>query len=538
MANVLGTLFGEIADAIRAKSGESGTMKPAEFPAKIAAIPTGGGGSAAGAVTVTFCNYDGTELYSRQVFIGDDCPDPVAQGKIPTPTRESTAQYEYTHNGWSTTEGGSANANALKNITADKTVYSTYTSTVRKYTARFYDGDTLMKTISVDYGSQAAPPDTQKTGFAFVGWTPSDLTIKADTDFYGAWEVDAGWIVWKEFPKETITTTGNSNNTLVYSPDGSKLYVASDNLLYIYDATVQPYNLLNTYSLYKNTDRKATYIAISNDGTLLAVSLNNRSGNVVENVVVYSVGDITLTKLTLSATNTGTSLTIGGLAFHPDGNSLFVVWKSFNKFCVINTSNTSITLPTAMVENSNSTSYRESQSAVYTHDGEKLIVGAYYYNTRAVVLDVLNGYRVEDTATTFGSNAYPAAFADVSPDDKYVAFAGGGNTSYYSFAVFDMTTSPYTVTMRVNFGKYTHNYVSSHIEGTCIAFSHDGSLCALGVKCPPFIKIYDTATWTEMDSPMQLPSAYPYSLSFNHNDTCLAMSVNGTDKVNLYELKR
>ena len=43
MANVLGTLFGEIANAIREKSGESGTMKPAEFPDKIAQIVTGGG---------------------------------------------------------------------------------------------------------------------------------------------------------------------------------------------------------------------------------------------------------------------------------------------------------------------------------------------------------------------------------------------------------------------------------------------------------------------------------------------------------------
>lgn len=43
MANVLGELFGNIASAIREKNGETGTMKPAEFPAKIAAIEAGGG---------------------------------------------------------------------------------------------------------------------------------------------------------------------------------------------------------------------------------------------------------------------------------------------------------------------------------------------------------------------------------------------------------------------------------------------------------------------------------------------------------------
>lgn len=48
MSNVLGNLFGEIAEAIRAKTGGTDTMKPAEFPAEIAAIPTGGGGGNAG----------------------------------------------------------------------------------------------------------------------------------------------------------------------------------------------------------------------------------------------------------------------------------------------------------------------------------------------------------------------------------------------------------------------------------------------------------------------------------------------------------
>ena len=47
MANALGQLFGGIADAIREKSGETGTMKPAEFPEKIRSIETGGGSTLA-----------------------------------------------------------------------------------------------------------------------------------------------------------------------------------------------------------------------------------------------------------------------------------------------------------------------------------------------------------------------------------------------------------------------------------------------------------------------------------------------------------
>jgi hypothetical protein len=44
MANVLGELFQDIADAIREKTGGSGTMKPMDFPLAIAGIETGGSG--------------------------------------------------------------------------------------------------------------------------------------------------------------------------------------------------------------------------------------------------------------------------------------------------------------------------------------------------------------------------------------------------------------------------------------------------------------------------------------------------------------
>ena len=39
--SVLSDLFADIATAIRAKSGENGTMKPAEFPEKISEISVG-----------------------------------------------------------------------------------------------------------------------------------------------------------------------------------------------------------------------------------------------------------------------------------------------------------------------------------------------------------------------------------------------------------------------------------------------------------------------------------------------------------------
>lgn len=42
MANVLGTLFGDIANAIRSKTGDTAKMKPIDFPTKILGIEVGG----------------------------------------------------------------------------------------------------------------------------------------------------------------------------------------------------------------------------------------------------------------------------------------------------------------------------------------------------------------------------------------------------------------------------------------------------------------------------------------------------------------
>lgn len=82
MANVLGTLFQDIANAIRAKTGGTGTMKPAEFPAEIASIVTGGSGGDAviEPLTITkngtYTAEDGVDGYSPvTVEVAASCGD-------------------------------------------------------------------------------------------------------------------------------------------------------------------------------------------------------------------------------------------------------------------------------------------------------------------------------------------------------------------------------------------------------------------------------------------------------------------------------
>ena len=212
MANVLGTLFGNIASAIREKTGETGTMKPAEFPDKIKEIEVGGG-AIEGVHTVTFMSEDGSSvLYERLVVDGDDCANVVDRGLLDAPTKESTAQYEYTYSGWSLTSGGAADANALKSVTADRTVYAAFASAVRYYTITYYDGDTVLKTESLPYGSMPSYKPT-KDDYDFVAWTPAPVAVTGDASYSAAWQMKAAFetATWEQIAE--ICDSGRAADT-------------------------------------------------------------------------------------------------------------------------------------------------------------------------------------------------------------------------------------------------------------------------------------------------------------------------------------
>jgi hypothetical protein len=125
-----------------------------------------------------------TVLYKKAVAVGDDCVNVLSKGLIQTPTKESTAQYKYTYYGWGASDGGAYDANILKNITEDKTVYAIFTSTVRYYTITYYDSDgtTVLKTESLAYGASPSYAPI-KDGFNFDGWTPALSTVTGNASY-------------------------------------------------------------------------------------------------------------------------------------------------------------------------------------------------------------------------------------------------------------------------------------------------------------------------------------------------------------------
>lgn len=209
MANVLGELFQNIADAIRGKTGETGTMKPIDFPSAIASIVTGsggggGGGSSADVRYVTFMN--GAEvLYKKPVAVGDDCVDVLQKGLIETPTKESTVQYNYGYIGWGASDNGTVDGNILKNITEDKTVYAIFTSILRFYTITYLDDDgvTVLKTEQLPYGTVPSYVPTSSSGI-FQEWIPAPTAVAGNASYKAVWS--AAIVV---IPQITITVKTN-----------------------------------------------------------------------------------------------------------------------------------------------------------------------------------------------------------------------------------------------------------------------------------------------------------------------------------------
>lgn len=195
-----------IASSIRSKTGSEDKMSPTAMPTAINGITGSGGGGTTTDERVKYVTfmYGDVELYKQPVIAGDTCKNPVTLGLIETPTKESTAQYDYTHSGWSLTDGGSATSYALTNVTEDRTVYAAFSAAVRYYTVTYYDedGTTVLHTESLAYGSTPSYVPA-KQDYTFDGWTPN-TTVTGDTSYTASWSygLDFANMTWAEIDAE------------------------------------------------------------------------------------------------------------------------------------------------------------------------------------------------------------------------------------------------------------------------------------------------------------------------------------------------
>lgn len=118
--------------------------------------------------------------------------DPVGEGLIETPTKESTAQYHFSFGGWSRRPNSKPNNEALSGIIEDTILYVAFDNHIRSYQVRFINGSKVEKTLMTEYGSTAYFGDidpvksdtTVPEVYEFIGWIPSPENITGPTDCY------------------------------------------------------------------------------------------------------------------------------------------------------------------------------------------------------------------------------------------------------------------------------------------------------------------------------------------------------------------
>lgn len=172
-----------------------------------------GGGNSSELRYVTFMSHDGTvELGKKAVAVGDDCADPIARGIFDTPTKESTAQYNYSFVGWATTPNGAWDDTALDAVSEDRTLYAAYAAALRYYTVSFYDGDTLLTTKQVAYGGSSTYTPPAKDGYYFDAWEPEPTNVTGDMSCYAQYkkEITFATATWAEIA--AIAESGEAAN--------------------------------------------------------------------------------------------------------------------------------------------------------------------------------------------------------------------------------------------------------------------------------------------------------------------------------------
>jgi len=125
--------------------------------------------------TVTWKDWDGTEL---EVDLNVPYGNPPSFDK-PNPTREKTAQYQYTFDGWATSQGGAV-VSPLPNVSGEVVYWAIFTETPRQYTVTWknYDGSdlevdndvTYNGTPSYDQAEDPVKPMTVQYVYTFAGW--------------------------------------------------------------------------------------------------------------------------------------------------------------------------------------------------------------------------------------------------------------------------------------------------------------------------------------------------------------------------------
>lgn len=194
--------------------------------------------------SVTFKNWNGDVLDVQYVQSGGNAVDPVASGKVPTPTKPATEEYTFTYDTNSPWDIG------FTNVTSSIVTTARFVATKRTYRVRWFNGSISLRTVeNVPYGSEvvytgATPIDesgeASGTYRLFNGWDKSTGYIHGDTDVYAQFtETTASAAKEKTFEQMTYADLyalikdgtldpGGANNTYINCTNTKNIVMGKD----------------------------------------------------------------------------------------------------------------------------------------------------------------------------------------------------------------------------------------------------------------------------------------------------------------------
>ncbi|MBR3237524.1 MAG: InlB B-repeat-containing protein, partial [Oscillospiraceae bacterium] len=134
--------------------------------------------------TVTWVNWDGTELEKEEYYYGTMPSYPGAE----VPTRQPDAEYSYTFKRWVNADNG----NAIEKVSGDVTYKAEYASTKNKYYVTWKDGNgNELRVDVVEYGETpvyrgATPTKTSDKQFDYTwnkGWDPEVSVVTGNITY-------------------------------------------------------------------------------------------------------------------------------------------------------------------------------------------------------------------------------------------------------------------------------------------------------------------------------------------------------------------
>ena len=264
--------------------------------------------------TLTYKSYDGsTTIYTETVADGGN------GAYSGTPSRNSSAQYDYTFVGWSLEQDQiTADANATTGVVGTRTVYAAYSTSVRTYTVTWKNkgGTTLETDQNVPYGTVPTYDGATPTydGQTSVGWTPEVSAVTGDTVYTASYAVTYT-ITWEDSDGTTLATTSAQEGTVpTYTGE-----TPSGSVLPFFGWTPTP------VAATEDTTYTATYRSNSKTVQYLDGSITEYEG-AVTNVKDNAFDEcLSLTTVDLTAT---AAVTIGTDAFTSSSNLAHLVIRS------------------------------------------------------------------------------------------------------------------------------------------------------------------------------------------------------------------